>query len=94
MTQIAAMDPATFVAAFREPPGIHRFGQMMAERTLELAAYLVKHYSGRVTNLWADSPTDAVLHKRFEQLPGFGPSKAGVLINALELFGHRSTNPG
>lgn len=93
MPHIAGMDEATFVALFRQPPGVHRFGQMMAERTRELAAYLVKQHGGKVTSLWADDPTDAVLQRRFEKLPGFGPSKAGVLISALELFGHRASKP-
>jgi uncharacterized HhH-GPD family protein len=90
MAQIAAMEPAAFSEAFRRPPGIHRFGQMMAERTQELATHIVKHHSGDVATLWADGPSDAELHTRFEKLPGFGPSKAGVLISALELFGHRA----
>ncbi len=94
MKHIATMDLETFVSQFRQSPCIHRFGQMMAERTRELAAYIVTNHGGKVTELWADDPTDMVLQKRFEKLPGFGPSKAGVLVSALELFGYRASKPG
>ena len=91
--QIAEMDPVAFEALFRQSPGIHRFGAMMAERTLTLAKYLVSSYDSDVKRLWADDPDDNQLHKRFETLPGFGPSKAGVLVSALALFGHRASKP-
>jgi len=94
MAQIAETDPAAFAAVFRQPPGVHRFGQMMAERTQQLAAHLVKQQGGNVAELWADGPSDSELHARFEKLPGFGPSKAGVLISALDLFGHRASKGG
>ena len=88
--RIAAMDPVELVAVFREKPGIHRFGQMMAERTQRLAAHMLREAGGSVTSLWADAPADAELMRRFADLPGFGPSKAGVLLEALDLFGHRA----
>ncbi len=94
MAQIAAMEPAAFAATFRQSPGIHRFGQMMAERTQELAAHLVKEHAGHVAELWADNPSDATLRARFQKLPGFGPSKAAVLVSALDLFGHRESRGG
>lgn len=92
--RIAAMDPDELVAVFKQKPGIHRFGQMMAERAQRLAAHMADHHGGSVRSLWADAPTDAELMRRFADLPGFGPSKAGVLLEALSLFGHRAlTDP-
>lgn len=87
--RIAAMDSDAFLELFRRPPGIHRFGQMMAERTQRLAAHMVERYGGSLATMWADSPSDQQLMRRFAALPGFGPSKAGVLVEALDLFGHR-----
>lgn len=86
---IARMDPDAFCELFRRSPGVHRFGAMMAERTQKLAAYMLANWDGKVANTWADDPSDTVLLDRFGRFPGYGPSKAGVLIEALELFGHR-----
>ncbi len=87
--RIAAMDLDALVDVFRRKPGIHRFGQMMAERAQRLAAHMAEKHGGSVAALWADAPDDAELMERFARLPGFGPSKAGVLVEALDLFGHR-----
>jgi uncharacterized HhH-GPD family protein len=92
--RIAAMDAAEFETLFRKPPGIHRFGGMMAERTQKLAAYMGENHAGSIASLWTDSPEDSILSKRFEKLPGYGPAKASVLLEALDLFGHRKrTHP-
>jgi len=87
--KIASMDAEEFQTLFRKPPGIHRFGGMMAERTQKLAAYMAENHAGSIASLWADVPEDSVLSKRFEKLPGYGPAKASVLLEALDLFGHR-----
>jgi len=89
--RIATMDIGDLVAVFKEKPGIHRFGQMMAERAQRLAAHMVREHNGSIAALWSDGPSDTELMRRFADLPGFGPSKAGVLLEALDLFGHRAT---
>jgi uncharacterized HhH-GPD family protein len=88
--RIAAMAPADLADVFREKPGIHRFGQMMAQRAQRLAAHVARESGGSVAAMWADAPSDDALIRRLAALPGFGPSKAGVLLEALELFGHRA----
>jgi len=91
--RIAAMDGAEFTELFRQKPGVHRFGQMMAERAQRLAGHMAANHGGSVAAMWADGPSDAALMQRFTGLPGFGESKASVLLEALDLFGHRKITP-
>lgn len=91
--RIAGMEAEGFAELFRQKPGIHRFGQMMAERARRLAGHMAAHHGGSVAAMWADGPSDAVLMERFAGLPGFGESKASVLLEALDLFGHRKITP-
>jgi uncharacterized HhH-GPD family protein len=92
--RIANMELERLVTVFLEKPGIHRFGRMMAERARRLAEYMVRHHDGTVTRLYADVPPDVELVRRFAKLPGFGKSKAGVLVESLALFGHRPLTDG
>jgi len=87
--RIAAMAHEELAEAFLQKPGIHRFGRMMAERAQRLAEHMRRHHGGSVTRIYADAPADVALVRRFRQLPGFGESKARVLVEALALFGHR-----
>lgn len=92
--KIAAMDPAAFAAIFTQSPSVHRFGNMMAERTQRLAGYVAEDLDGNPSRLWNDAPSDDLLRQRAEKLPGFGKSKADVLVHALALFDHRKQLEG
>lgn len=86
--RIAAMEPAAFQAAFAEPPAVHRFTSVMAERTQALARALAEGYGGRAENVWSTGSA-ADVEARVRNLPGFGPMKATKLKHALYYFGHR-----
>jgi uncharacterized HhH-GPD family protein len=70
--KIAATDPATLEAAFREKPAIHRFPGNMARRIQEIATIVADEYRGDAARLWTDASDGADLHRRLSRLPGFG----------------------
>lgn len=88
MAAIGAMDGEAFAAVFREPPAVHRFTAVMAERTQAVARVLAEQYAGDAARLWA-SGTAAEVEARVRALPGFGAQKAAKLKHALVYFGHR-----
>src|SRR6476620_1425038 len=53
--RIAAMDPEELATAFRQRPALHRFPGAMAARVQALCAYLVAHYGGDASRVWADA---------------------------------------
>ena len=74
-TKIAATDPGTVEAAFREKPAVHRFPGAMATRVHELAATVADEYGGDAERLWADARDGDDLRARIAALPGFGEMK-------------------
>ncbi len=74
-TTIAATDPGTVEAAFREKPAVHRFPGAMATRVHELAATVAEEYGGDAGRLWADARNGDDLRARIAALPGFGEMK-------------------
>ena len=74
-TTIAATDPGTVEAAFREKPAVHRFPGAMATRVHELAAAVADEYGGDAGRLWADARDGDDLRARIAALPGFGEMK-------------------
>jgi uncharacterized HhH-GPD family protein len=69
--RIAAMDPETLDAAFRERPALHRFPGNMAKRTREVCAYLVEQYDGDASRIWP-RPATARSPRSAARPPGFG----------------------
>lgn len=88
MRLVGEMEPEAFADLFREPPAVHRFTGVMAERTQAVARALAEHYGGDASRLW-DTGTAAEVERRLQALPGFGPQKAAKLKHALVYFGHR-----
>ena len=88
MEIIGGMDPDAFGDVFREPPAVHRFTAVMAERTQAVARALAEHHGGDASTLWATG-TAADVERRVRALPGFGAQKAAKLKHALVYFGHR-----
>ncbi len=68
---------------FAQTPAIHRFPGSMATRVQELCRYLIEHYDGDCTKVWAGVSTGAELLKRLEDLPGFGTQKAQIFVALL-----------
>jgi uncharacterized HhH-GPD family protein len=81
--RIAATDPATLEAAFREKPAIHRFPGTMATRVHDLAAFVAEHYDGRAERLWTGAADADDLRTRIGELPGFGEMKIKALGSVL-----------
>jgi uncharacterized HhH-GPD family protein len=81
--RIAATDPATLEAAFREKPAIHRFPGTMATRVHDLAAFVAERYDGRAERLWTEAADSDDLRGRIEELPGFGEMKVKALGSVL-----------
>jgi uncharacterized HhH-GPD family protein len=81
--ELAAMDPETLEAAFRERPALHRFPGNMARRTQELCAALARDYGGDASRVWTEASDARDLHARLLALPGIGEMKAGTLVAIL-----------
>jgi uncharacterized HhH-GPD family protein len=55
----------------------------MGARVQKLAAFVVEHYDGDASRLWADAGSGAELKRRLAQLPGFGDQKARIFLALL-----------
>lgn len=86
MARLAAHDPDDFRRIFAEPPAVHRFTNVMAERVQAVARRLAEDYGGDAANLWADGADLATVERRLRALPGFGPLKATKFKHALYYF--------
>jgi len=82
---IAELDPAVLEAAFRQPPAIHRFPRVMAERVQELCQVVVDEYGGDAERIWTEAADGADLRKRIGALPGFGKMKITGFGSVLAL---------
>lgn len=80
---VASYDPEQFAAVLSQPPAVHRSPVAVAGRIQKLAAHISKTYGGDVTRMWSDRSTGAEVLRRFEDLPGFGRSKARILLALL-----------
>jgi uncharacterized HhH-GPD family protein len=81
--RIAATDPGTLEAAFREKPAIHRFPGTMATRVHDLAAFVAERYDGRAERVWTQAADADDLRARIGELPGFGEMKIKALGSVL-----------
>jgi uncharacterized HhH-GPD family protein len=73
--RLAATDPATLEAAFRDKPAVHRFPGAMATRVQELATTVTEDYGGNAERIWTEARDADDLRTRIESLPGFGEMK-------------------
>ena len=89
MAKIAAMDADKLREAFAEKPAVHRFVNVMADRTQQVAQIVVDEYDGDAANMWNDGVHFDVIQKRLIALPGFGKMKAYKMKFVLHYFGHR-----
>jgi uncharacterized HhH-GPD family protein len=87
---IAAMDPETLQAAFRERPALHRFPGAMATRVQEMCALVAREFGGDASRVWTEARDGADLEARLRALPGIGEMKAKTLVGLLaKRFGVR-----
>ncbi|GIV62160.1 hypothetical protein GQ464_016800 [Rhodocaloribacter litoris] len=89
MKQIAAMPLDRLRALFAEKPAVHRFTNVMADRTHAVARILAASYDGNAANLWNDGADFPTIERRIRKLPGFGPLKARKMRYVLHYFGYR-----
>ena len=78
--RIAAMDPATVEAAFRQPGAVHRYPGTMAKRVYALCRVIADEYANDATRIWREVTDAKELERRFAALPGFGPAKAKIMV--------------
>ncbi len=86
LRRLADHDPDDFKRLFSEPPAVHRFTNVMADRTQAVARVLADEYDGDASSIWSDGADAATIEKRIQKLPGFGPLKAKKLKHALFYF--------
>jgi uncharacterized HhH-GPD family protein len=81
--RIAATDPATLDAVFRERPALHRFPGSMAGKVQQLAAVVARDYDNDASRIWTDAADGRDLERRLLALPGIGEMKARSIIAIL-----------
>ena len=81
--RIAATDPATLDAAFRERPALHRFPGSMAGKVQQLTAAIASDYDNDASRIWTEAKDGRDLEARLLGLPGIGEMKARSLIAIL-----------
>jgi uncharacterized HhH-GPD family protein len=81
--KIAAMNPDSLGAVFRERPALHRFPGSMATRTQALCQVIVADYGGDARTVWRDARDGDDLAARIKKLPGFGDMKVKILVAVL-----------
>jgi uncharacterized HhH-GPD family protein len=81
--RIAATDPATLDAAFRERPALHRFPGSMAGKVQQLTAAIARDYDNEASRIWTEAKDGRDLEARLLGLPGIGEMKARSLIAIL-----------
>ncbi|MGB0650746.1 MAG: hypothetical protein ACPG3U_05870 [Rhodothermales bacterium] len=89
MKKIADMDLDVLREHFAEKPAVHRFTNVMADRTHQIAQILVDEYDSDAANMWNDGAPFTTIEKRLVKLPGFGKMKAKKMKYVLHYFGYR-----
>jgi len=89
MKRLSEMSLDDLRVLFAEKPAVHRFTNVMADRTHQIATILVEKYTGDAANMWNDGSDFSVIQKRLMMLPGFGKMKAHKMKYVLHYFGHR-----
>jgi uncharacterized HhH-GPD family protein len=81
--KLAATDPETLDAVFRERPALHRFPGSMAGKVQQLAAAIARDYGNDARRVWTEAADGPDLERRLLGLPGIGEMKARGLIAIL-----------
>lgn len=87
---IAAMEPESLEAIFKEKPALHRFPGSMAKRVQGVCEHVAEAYNGSVPEIWSGVGNARELMGRLVAVPGFGDYKARIYIGLLaQRFGVR-----
>ena len=81
--RIAAMEPATVDAVFRERPALHRFPGSMAGKVQALCAAIARDHDNDAAGIWGDAVDGPDLQRRLLALPGIGEMKTRAIIAIL-----------
>lgn len=81
--RIAAMDPATLDAVFRQRPALHRFPGAMAGKVQALCAVIAADHGNDAGRVWREAADGLDLRARLLALPGIGEMKAASIIAIL-----------
>jgi uncharacterized HhH-GPD family protein len=81
--RIAATDPSTLDAVFRERPALHRFPGSMAGKVQQLCTAIAVDYGNDASRIWTEATDGPDLQRRLLGLPGIGEMKAKSLIAIL-----------
>ena len=81
--KIAATDPASLDAAFRERPALHRFPGSMAGKVQQLCEAIAQDYGNDASRIWTEAADGRDLERRLLALPGIGEMKAKSIIAIL-----------
>jgi len=81
--KIAATDPATLDAAFRERPALHRFPGSMAGKVQQLCEAIARDYADDASRIWTEAADGPDLERHLLALPGIGEMKAKSIIAIL-----------
>ena len=82
-SKIAATDPETLDAVFRERPALHRFPGSMASKVQQLCSAIAADYGNDASRIWTEASDGPDLQRRLLGLPGIGEMKAKSLIAIL-----------
>jgi uncharacterized HhH-GPD family protein len=83
VAKLAAADPDSLSATFRERPALHRYPAAMADRVRALCAFLEERYDGDAARIWREAESGKDLQKRLGELPGFGDMKVRTVVTLL-----------
>lgn len=83
VTELAGYDPDALAAVFSQRPALHRFPRAMAARVQEMARVIMLRYDADAGRIWGTASTGAELASRLADLPGFGESKARIMVALL-----------
>jgi hypothetical protein len=72
-----------FKNTFLRPPALHRFNDLMAENAFHCIQRVATVYDGDARNIWAGSPSSALIVRRFLNFRGIGVKIATMATNIL-----------
>lgn len=78
-----AADPGAVLAAFEEPPSLHRFNPTVAAWVVAAAERVLAEYGGDAERIWSDEPTAVELIRRLGAFKGIGQKKAAMAVEIL-----------
>lgn len=89
--RLGTLDPAQLrdrradvLAAFAQPPKLHRFVNQVADWVVDAAGIVADRYGGDAAEIWSDIPAAGELRARFDAFPGIAQKKAAMAVEILE----------